>query len=432
MEAMKSSPLPIYALALTSFALGTAEFAPNGQLLSVSDGFAVTVADAGLITTGFALGATIGGPLIAAATLRVPHKRLTLILVSVFLVANVVTALSPTLLAAVLSRAVAGAVLGAFMGIAVTIASDLVGPARRGRAIALVFSGLTISNVLGVVIGNLAGNAWGWRSVFWFVTGLAILSLIGLIAALPRRTEAGPGSPGSVSAALRTGRLWLTYAAMALAYSGLFTMFTYIEPILQERAGVSSGGVVWLLLVFGVGLVVGTHYAGNFADRSIRSTTVFTMIALIAALAAYSLFDTNLFAVIVLLALLGAFGYGMVPPLQSFAVEIAQVTSPFISALAAASFMAGVSLGSAIGGELLRRGFDYDTLPLVGAGLTALGLVLFLWATSLHPRARQVAPTCETGCLDSCPATPGNSPVAWLTSDTPERSTPVDTSRASG
>ncbi|MFD2795250.1 MFS transporter [Promicromonospora vindobonensis] len=380
------TPLPIYALALTSFALGTAEFAPNGQLLSVSDGFAVPVADAGLITTGFAVGATIGGPLVAAATLRVPHKRLAVLLVSVFLVANVITALSPTLLAAVISRAVAGVVLGTFMGVAVTIASDLVSAARRGRAIALVFSGLTIANVLGVVIGNLAGNAWGWRSVFWFVTGLAIVSLIGLVAVLPRRTEAGAAQSGSVGTALRTGRLWMTYAAMALAYSGLFTMFTYIEPILQERTGVSSDNVVWLLLVFGVGLVIGTHFAGSFADRSIRATTVTAMIALVGVLVAFSVLDTNLVAVIVLLPLLGAAGYGMVPPLQSFAVEIARVTSPFISALAAASFMAGVSLGSAIGGEILRQRGGYDVLPLVGAGLTMVGLILFLVVTTVHQR----------------------------------------------
>ncbi|SDE35995.1 MFS transporter [Auraticoccus monumenti] len=395
------SPIPIYALALTSFALGTAEFAPNGQLSSVSDGFAVSVADAGLITTGFAIGATIGGPLIAAATLRVPHKRLTLVLVSVFLVANVVTAVSPGLLVAVLSRAVAGAVLGTFMGVAVTIASDLVAPARRGRAIALVFSGLTISNVLGVVIGNLAGNASGWRSVFWFVTGLALISLIGLLAVLPRQTGAAAGSSGSVGRALRTGRLWLTYGAMALAYAGLFTMFTYIEPMLQERGGASSGAVVWLLLVFGVGLVLGTHVAGHLADRSIRSTTVTAMIALVVALVAFSLLGTHLVAVVVLLPVLGAAGYGMVPPLQSFAVEIAEVTSPVVSALAAAAFMAGVSLGSAVGGEILRRGGGYEELPLVGAGLTVLGLLVFLSVDRLHGRATAAAllprPVAELG-----------------------------------
>ncbi|QTE31082.1 MFS transporter [Pengzhenrongella sicca] len=384
-------PPPIYALALTSFAFGTAEFAPNGQLSSVADGFAVSVADAGLITTGFAIGGAIGGPLIAAAATRVPHKHLAIILVGVFLVANILTALSPSLVVAVIGRAVAGAALGAFMGIAITIASDLVSVAARGRAIALVFSGLTIANVLGVVIGNLAGNAWGWRSVFWFVVGLAVVSLIGLTAALPR-TGACSAAAGSVGTALRTGRLWMTYGAMALAYAGLFTMFTYIEPILRERAGASAGSVVWLLLLFGVGLVVGTHYAGSFADRSIRNTTAVVMILLVTTLVAFSFLDTHLLAVIVLLPLLGAAGFGMVPPLQSFAVEVAQVTSPFISALASASFLAGVSLGSAVGGEILRQGGDYHTLPLVGAGLTVVGLLVFLRSDTLHKRAATHVP----------------------------------------
>jgi len=381
------SSLPLHALALTSFAMGTAEFAPNGQLLSVSSGFDIPVADAGLITTGFALGATLGGPLIAASTLRMRHKPLSLGLVAVFLAANLLTALAPDLLTAVVSRAVAGAMLGAFMGVAVTIASDLVPEAQRGRAIALVFSGLTISNVLGVVAGNLAGNAWGWRSVFWFVSILSVVALVGLIVALPRHHESGRAGTASVRSALVKGRLWLTYAAMALAYSGLFTMFTYIEPFLEDRTGVAPDAVVWLLLVFGIGVVLGTHFAGVLADRSILATTVGAMLVLMAALALLSVVGDNLTGTVALLLVLGAAGYGMVPPLQSFAVEVAGLTSPFVSALAAASFMAGVSLGSAVGGEILRRGGVYENLPLVGIGLTALGLLTFLIVTAAHRRA---------------------------------------------
>ncbi len=373
--------------------MGTAEFAPNGQLLSVSHGFDIPVADAGLITTGFALGATVGGPLIAAATLRMRHKSLALGLVSVFLIANVVTALAPELSTAVISRAVAGAMLGTFMGVAVTIASDLVPVARRGRAIALVFSGLTISNVLGVVAGNLAGNAWGWRSVFWFVTILAVIALVGLIAVLPRHHESGRTETISVRTVLVKGRLWLTYAAMALAYSGLFTMFTYIEPFLEDRAGAAPDAVVWLLLVFGIGVVVGTHCAGVLADRSILVTTAGAMVMLMATLALFSLVEIDIVATVALLLVLGAAGYGMVPPLQSFAVEVAGLTSPFVSALAAASFMAGVSLGSAVGGEILRQGGGYEILPLVGIGLALLGLTVFLIVTAMHRRAARAHTT---------------------------------------
>lgn len=381
------TPMPIYALALTSFAMGTAEFAPNGQLLSVSGDLAISVADAGLITTGFALGATLGGPIIAAATLRVAHKRLVLMLVSVFLLSNVVTALAPSLALAVGSRAIAGAMLGAFLGVAVTIASDLVPIARRGAAIALVFLGFTLANVLGVVIGNLAGGIWGWRSVFWLVTSLSVVALVGMAAALPRRSDIRPLTSGSGLGALRIGRLWLTYLAIALSYGGLFVMFTYIAPILEERTGVEPGAVVWMLLVFGVGLVVGTYYAGRAADRSIRVTTIVAMLALAVTLAVLTFVTTNLIAVIVLLVIIGGAGFGLVPPLQSFVIEIARGTSPVISALAAASFNAGVAAGSGFGGELIRRGAGYDALPIAGAGMTLLGLVVFIVAARLQKRA---------------------------------------------
>jgi DHA1 family inner membrane transport protein len=389
------TPLPIYALALTSFALGTAEFAPNGQLLSASRDLVVSVADAGLITTGFALGATIGGPIIAAATLRVPHKLLVLVLATVFLASNVVTALAPSLSLAVGSRAIAGAMLGAFLGVAVTIASDLVPVARRGGAIALVFLGFTVANVLGVVIGNLAGAVWGWRSVFWLVTVLSVVAVVGLAAALPRRSQQPPTSALAGLAALRNGRLWLTYLAIALGYGGLFVMFTFIAPLLEERTAVAPDNVVWLLLVFGVGLVVGTYVAGRGADRSIAITTITALAVLILSLAAFALLSDSLAAVIVLLLLVGGAGFGLVPPLQSLVLEIARVTSPLISALAAASFNAGVAIGSALGGEIIRRDAGFDALALAGAGLSALGLAVFLVVTALQRRERAEEPTPE-------------------------------------
>lgn len=376
--------LPIYALALTSFALGTAEFAPNGQLLSASQDLSVSVADSGLITTAFALGASVGGPLIAAATLRADHKRLALWLVGIFFAANIATALSPTLLLAVVSRSLAGAMLGAFLGVAITIASNLVAPERRSAAIATVFLGFTVANVLGVVAGNLAGDAWGWRSVFWLVSALSVIALAGMWLALPQGSETG--SAGGTARALGTGRLWVAFLAIALGYGGLFVMFTYIAPILHD-ASVPAHLVVWFLLIFGVGLVVGNHFAGRFADISIPATTLAALVLLIAALAAFGLFAGNLPAVVLLLVLLGAAGFGLVPPLQSFVLEIARANSPVVSALAAAAFNAGVALGSAIGGSLVRGGTAYGQLAPVGALVSLAGLAVFVLAVLLQKRA---------------------------------------------
>lgn len=394
---------PIYSLALTSFALGTAEFAPNGMLLSASHDLSASVADTGLITTGFAVGATIGGPIIAALTARVPHKLLALCLTGMFLVANVVTAVSPGLAAAVTSRAVAGAMLGAFLGVAITIASDLVPAARRSAAIATVFLGFTAANVLGVVVGNMMGQILGWRSVFWLVSALSLVGLASMCRTLPDR-ERDSTKSGSAMSALRRGRLWLALLSIALGYGGLFVVFTYIAPLLELQAGVPAGAVPWFLLAFGVGLLGGTHFAGQAAGKSIFLTVSVALAVLIAGLVLLTVLSTNVPAVIVLLVVLGAAGFGLVPPMQSFVLEIAGQTSPVVSALAAAAFNAGVALGSAAGGDLVRASVDYNLLALVGAAISAAGLLVFFAAAALQKR------TVESMSDESSPA-PGQLPV---------------------
>jgi DHA1 family inner membrane transport protein len=371
-------PLPILALALTAFALGTAELAPNGILLLIGNDLGVTVAQAGWVTTAFALGAMIGGPILAAATLRLPRKPLVLALALIFLAANVVTALSSTLLAVGISRALAGVMLGGFLGTAITMASDLVAPGRRGTAIAVVFTGFTLSNVIGVPIGNVLGHSAGWQAAFWVVALLAGLGVIAMAILLPRPRTSDSEAPDGGLAVLRNGSLWIAFAAIALGYGGLFVTYTYVAPFLTEVTGFTSTSVTWVLLLFGVGLVAGNALGGRFADRSLTATVIVILTLLVVGLVALWVLGAVPAAVLPLLVVLGAAGFGMVPPLQSYVIHVAGVGSAVVSALAAASFNAGVALGSGVGGGILDATDAYELLPIVGAGMTALGLVIFL------------------------------------------------------
>lgn len=385
-------PVPILALALTAFALGTAELVPNGLLPLISDDLGVPVSTAGWVTTSFAFGALLGGPLVAAATMRLPRKPLVIALTGVFLLANAVTALAGSLVVVSLSRAVAGAMLGGFLGTAVTIATGLVAPHRRASAIAVVFTGFTVSNVIGVPIGNIVGRAAGWEAAFWVVSALAAIGAVAMWLLLPRPADEGEAASDDRGfGVLRNGALWAAFLAIALGYGGLFVVYTYIAPYLTGVTGVSAGSVTWLLLLFGVGLIAGNALGGRFADRSVIRTVTVILGALVVSLLALWALGSLLPAVLVLLVLLGGTGFGMVPPLQSYVLHLAGAASVLVSALAAASFNAGVALGSAIGGLVLDRTSHYPVLAVVGAVMTLLGLVVFL-LTHRRQRDRRAAP----------------------------------------
>jgi MFS transporter, DHA1 family, inner membrane transport protein len=382
-------PLPILALALTAFALGTAELVPNGLLPLISDDLGVSVSQAGWVTTSFALGAMIGGPLVAAVTLRLPRKPLVIVLALIFLIANAITALTGSLVVVSLSRALAGAMLGGFLGIAITIAGGMVAPTRRATAIAVVFTGFTVSNVIGVPIGNIVGRAAGWESAFWVVSGLAAMGALAMWLLLPSTPADGDGEDRGFTV-LRSGALWVAFLAIALSYGGLFVVYTYIAPYLTSVTRVSAGSVTWLLLLFGAGLISGNVLGGRYADRSVTRTVIVILGILVVGLLALWALGSVLPAVLALLVLLGGAGFGMVPPLQSYVLHIAGTASALVSALAAASFNGGVALGSAVGGLALSHTSHYPVLALAGAFMTLLGLIVFLLTHHLH-NARQKA-----------------------------------------
>ncbi|MEE1736934.1 MFS transporter [Streptomyces sp. BE147] len=378
-------PLPIIALALTAFALGTAELVPNGLLPLISDDLGVSVSRAGWVTTSFALGAMIGGPLVAAATMRLPRKPLVIGLTLVFMAANVLTAATGPLLVVSASRALAGAMLGSFLGIAITIASSLVAHSRRATAIAVVFTGFTVSNVIGVPIGNIMGRAAGWEAAFWVVSALALVGAVAMWMLLPGSTAGSEGRPEDRGfGVLRSGALWAAFLAIALSYGGLFVVYTYIAPYLTTVTGVSADSLTWLLLLFGAGLIGGNALGGRYADRSVTRTVVVILGALTVSLLALGALGSVLPAVLVLLVLLGGAGFGMVPPLQSYVLHLVGSSSVLVSALAAASFNSGVALGSAVGGIVLDQSSAYPALAAVGAGMTLLGLSVFLLTHRRH------------------------------------------------
>ncbi|MBO1417985.1 MFS transporter [Streptomyces sp. FH025] len=387
-------PPALLALALSAFAIGTTEFVTNGLLTELAADFDVTVAQAGLVTTAYAVGQACG-PVLALLTLRMRSRRLLVLLMLLFTVGNLASALAPGFGPLLAARFLTACTHTAFFGAASVVASRLVPAARQGAAIALVFTGLSLANVLGLPIGTLAGQAWGWRGAFVLVAVLGAGGLLGLLLLLPRSSAESSGGIAlrAELAVFADLRLWLALAATAIGFGGLFASFTFVQPMLTEVTGFGTGDVVWLLAVYGAGLVAGNWTAGRAADRALVPTTAALLAALTLALALFSVTVHHRGAAVATLFLLGFCGFGLLTPTQAYVLRVAGRESALVGTANTAAFGAGITLGSLLGAAVIERGGSYPATNLAGAAMTALGLLVFGLSVAAGRRRRTDSPS---------------------------------------
>src|SRR5919107_1461303 len=285
-------PAALLALAISAFGIGTTEFVIMGLLPEVATDFGVSIPSAGLLISGYALGVVVGAPLLTAIGSKVSRKTVLIALMGVFIAGNLLSALAPSYGVLMTGRIVAALSHGAFFGVGSVVAASLVPKAKQASAIALMFTGLTVANVLGVPGGTALGQHFGWRSTFWAVTALGVIGLLGIVVLVPRQdTAEGPGLRSEL-AVFKSLQVWLALAMTALGFAGVFASFTYIAPMMTEVAGFSSGAVTWLLVLFGGGLVVGNLLGGKAADRSLMPS-LYLILALLAAVLVVFVFTAH-------------------------------------------------------------------------------------------------------------------------------------------
>lgn len=316
-------PVALLALAISAFAIGTTEFVIMGLLPEVATDLGVSIPGAGLLISGYALGVVIGAPLLTVLGGRLPRKKMLLGLMVLFIAGNLVSAMADTYGVLMSGRVIAALAHGAFFGVGSVVAADLVAPQRRASAIALMFTGLTVANVLGVPMGTALGQALGWRSTFWAVTVLGVIGLLGIVFLVPRQQAQG-GNLRSELAVFRNPQVWLALLMTTFGFAGVFASFTYIAPMMTEVAGFSSGAVTWLLVLFGVGLFAGNLLGGKAADRSVMKSTIFILIALAAILTAFVFTAHSPVLAAITIVLFGAAGFATVPPLQMRVMQTAE------------------------------------------------------------------------------------------------------------
>ncbi|GHE81394.1 MFS transporter [Amycolatopsis deserti] len=379
-------PVALIALAIAAFGIGTTEFVIMGLLPEVATDLGVSVPTAGLLISGYALGVVVGAPLLTALGSKVPRKTVLTGLMVLFIAGNVVSAIAPGYGLLMTGRVVAALSHGAFFGVGSVVAASLVPTARQASAIAIMFTGLTVANVLGVPGGTALGQQFGWRSTFWAVAGLGVIALLGVVALVPRQPVAEDQSLRSELAVFRRPQVWLALAMTALGFGGVFASFTYVAPMMTDVAGFSPGAVTWLLVLFGGGLVVGNLVGGKAADRALMPSLYVILAALAVVLVVFVFTAHEQLPAAVTIALFGAAGFATVPPLQARVMAKAGDAPALASAANIAAFNLGNAGGAWLGGLAIGHGLGYTAPNWIGAALAAAGLGVALVSGALDRR----------------------------------------------
>ena len=382
-------PIALFALAVGAFGIGLTEFVIAGILPQIARGFDVSIPSAGLMATSYALGVFIGAPLMTVVGSRVPRKTMLIALAVIFTLGNIITAMAPTLSVAVVGRVITSFNHGAFFGFGSIIAASLVAPGRQASAIALMFSGLTLANLLGVPAGTWLAQAFSWRMVFWGIAGIGLLTIASIALFVPD-IKKGPGI--ALKAELRAfvdPQVLLVMGITVFGPAAFFTSITYIAPMMIEVAGLSPAGVAGLMVLFGLGLAVGNWLGGRFADRSLFGTLFITLAAQGGVLLVFWAGVENPLVAGVCVFLMAAFGFATVSPIQKLVMDRAShAGAPTMAAsVNIGMFNLGNALGAWAGGATIAAGFGLVSPNWAGAILSfiALGLALLAWQCARKP-----------------------------------------------
>ncbi|MCT9871697.1 MFS transporter [Paenarthrobacter aurescens] len=385
-------PAGLIALALGGFGIGLTEFVIMGLLPEVAADFAVSEASAGWFISGYALSVTVGALLVTAAVTRLPRKPVLIGLLVLFIAGNFLSAIADSYTAMLIGRIVAALCHGAFFGIGSVVAASLVPAHKKAGAIAIMFTGLTAANVLGVPFGTLLGQNFGWRSTFWAITAIGVVALLGIALMVPKASTGPTKGLRSELGAFKSGQVWLSLIVTILGFGGMFGAFTYIAFTLTEVSGFESSAVPWLLVLFGGGLFVGNFLGGKAADKALDKTLIVILAGLVVVLVFFALTASSSIATLISLALMGGFGFGTVPGLQMRVMQFASSAPTLASGANIGAFNLGNALGAWLGGVTITAGLGYTSPIWAGAGITVAALLVMLAAAAAAKRGGDTAP----------------------------------------
>ncbi|MCT8003177.1 MFS transporter [Sphingomonas sanguinis] len=378
--------LGLLALAVGAFGIGVTEFAPMGMLPVIAADLHVSIPAAGLLVSAYAMGVLIGAPLMTLTTGRIDRRTLLIALMGIFTLGNALSALADGYWMLMAARIVTSFNHGAFFGVGSVVAANLVPPDKRAGAVAAMFTGLTVATIGGVPAATWVSEAIGWRNAFAGIAGVGAIAMLSLRLALPPLPAA---EGGDMRAELRVLTRKPVLAALALTVVGasaMFTVFTYIVPILREETHASTGFVTAMLMLYGIGLTIGNTLGGRLADRSIERTLIGSFAVLATVLIVFAGVMQWPWPAAIAILVWGIASFAIVPPLQMRVMDAASDAPNLASAMNIGAFNLGNAIGAALGGGVIGVGLGLPMVALAGAAMAAAALVMLL-ALRRQPRA---------------------------------------------
>lgn len=365
----------LLTLAVAAFAIGTAEFIIMGLLPIMAADLHIPLSRAGYLVSAYALGVVAGGPVLAGLIARLEEKRALMGLMSIFIAGNLACLLAPSLMPLLLARVLTAFCHASFIGTAAVMAARLAPPGMAGRAMALMFSGMTLANVLGVPAGTLIAQVSGWRASFASVMALGIVALLLIGWLVPARS----GSPASAATPPRLpGVVWFALLCSVLAASSMFAFFTYLLPVLNQISGLPRAYASPALLLCGMGLVLGGWLGGRLSDWHLSHGLILTLLLLCASLLGFYLLAARLGLALLLMAIWGSMAFALCMLLQALVIRLAGSAAARASTFNVGAFNLGNALGAWLAGRLLDQGGSLTQLSLLAAALAALTLLATL------------------------------------------------------
>jgi len=355
-----NAKLTLLALAISAFGIGSTEFISVGLLPLIKESFGISLSTAGLTVSIYALGVTVGAPLLTALTSRLSRKTVLLLVMAIFIVGNLTAALAPMFSVLIIGRIISALAHGVFMSIASVIAAEVVEPNKRASAIAFMFTGLTLATVTGVPLGTFIGQVMNWRLSFIFIVVIGVIGFISNALLVPSQLSKGnPISLRDIGKVLGNFRMLLILFITAIGYGGAFVAYTYISPILEQYMGYSPHAVVIILVVYGICVAIGNTLGGQFANKNPLRSIFIIFVGLAIELLGISFTLESPVIGLLLVLVMGLFMFMNVPGLQLYAVILAEKYVPsaitMASALNIAAFNIGIFLGSYVGGIIINH-----------------------------------------------------------------------------
>ncbi|MGO1948536.1 MAG: MFS transporter [Mycobacteriaceae bacterium] len=371
-------PIAILMLALGGFGIGTTEFVAMGLLNYIAADFQVSEGTAGNVITAYAMGVVIGAPVITAVTGRMPRRRLVILLMVAFTVGNALSVLAGSFGMLMVARFIAGIPHGAFFAAAALIAASMAEPGQRGRAVAQVSMGLSIATLAGVPAAQWIGQVLGWHAAFALVAVIGLVTLAGLWYSVPHMVLMPATNPLTELSALINPQVMLTLLLGAVGFGGMFCVYTYISWTMTERAGFPEAMMWLVLMVYGIGMVLGTYVGGRLADINVEGTILGSLIAMVVMLGAFYFVSTNAFLAIVLFGLVAMSGSVMSLNLQTRLMDVAGDAQNLAASMNHSALNLANAGGAAVGGMVINAGFSYSAPALAGMGMALCGIAVFI------------------------------------------------------